>query len=217
MTLQIQIAELTANDIPDIVVLEQACWLPELQADPDILEKRLASAHKMVGARIGGELVGLIAYRHTWFSPDDVAVFPKTFAEFSSGCCEGKHNAVYGYNMSVHPRVRGSKVIHVLLRAAIEKVRTHGCRYIVGDGRCPSYNGSEDGRGSIRKSEVFHSAVDRYMSGGVFPSMKEFLTDPSLRFFYRMMHCRFLWILPDFFPGDSASGGYRVIYCVDLD
>lgn len=217
MVEQMQVAELTRDDISLISGLEQACWPTELQATHAILQKRFSSGHIMLGAWVDGQLVGLIAYRRTWFDPDEAQSFPKTFNEFASGDNRGPFNAVFGYNMSIHPRLRGSRVIHLLLREAIAKVRADGCHYIVGDGRCPSYNGSETGEKSIRKSEVFHAAVDRHMSGGAFPTLKEFLADPALRFFYRTMHCRFLWVLPDFFPGDSASGGYRVIYCVDLE
>lgn len=212
------LTELTREDIPAIRRLEQACWPPALQASASIIESRLASGHKLVGAWSDGRLAGLIAYRHVRFDPLDPAAFPKTFAEFASGNRQPEFNAVYGYNMSVDPMLRGSQIIHDLLAGAIARVRADGCRYIVGDGRCPSYNGEgeDENDKAIRQSPVFRAAVDRYMSGGAFPSLEEFLADPALRFFHRKMHCRFLWVLPGFFPGDHASGGYRVIYCADL-
>lgn len=213
-----RLTELTRENIPAICRLEQDCWPPALQAGASTIEHRLASGHTLVGAWSDDRLAGLIAYRHVKFNPLDPNAFPKTFAEFASGNRQPEFNAVYGYNMSVHPALRGSQIIHDLLAGAIARVRADGCRYIVGDGRCPSYNGEgEDGNDkTISQSPVFRAAMDRFMNGGAFPSLQEFLADPALRFFYRKMQCRFLWILPDFFPGDHASGGYRVIYCVDL-
>lgn len=214
--MEIRVAELTRHDLPAIHLLEKACWPSELQATPAVLESRFDSGHTMIGAWQGNQLRGLIAYRHVMFNPDDAKAFPKNFVEFATGLRQREFNAVYGYNMSVHPLARGSKLIHQLLSGAIDKVRAQGCRYIVGDGRCPSYNGGVECGKKIKQSTAFRAAIDRYMSSGAFPSMTEFLADPTLRFFHRTMRCRFLWVLPDFFPGDLASGGYRVIYCVDL-
>jgi GNAT superfamily N-acetyltransferase len=214
--MEIQVAELTRHDLPAIDLLEKACWPTELQASATLLESRFDSGHTMVGAWLENRLLGLIAYRHVMFDPDDIEAFPKNFEQFASGLRQDKFNAVYGYNMSVHPEMRGSSLIHDLLSGAIDRVRAEGCRYIVGDGRCPSYSGGVENGRVIRQSAIFRAAIDRYMSGGHFPVLAEFLADPTLRFFYRTMHCRFLWVLPDFFPGDAASGGFRVIYCVDL-
>lgn len=214
--MEIRVAELTRHDLHAIDLLEKVCWPTGLQASPDLLQSRFDSGHTMIGAWMGNRLLGLIAYRHVMFDPQDIEAFPKNFTEFSRGARQQKFNAVYGYNMSVHPEMRGSSLIRNLLSGAIDRVRTEGCRYIVGDGRCPSYNGGVESGRTIRQSIVFRTAVDRYMNGGHFPTLTEFLADPTLRFFYRTMHCRFLWILPNFFQGDLASGGYRVIYCVDL-
>lgn len=213
----IRVAELARHDLPAINLLEKACWPVELQARPDLLLSRFDSGHTMIGAWIENHLLGLIAYRHVTFYPDDIEAFPKNFVEFASGQRQDEFNAVYGYNMSVHPEMRGSGLIRNLLTGAIDRVRAEGCRYIVGDGRCPSYNGGEESGKIIRQSPVFKAAIDRYMQGGAFPTMEEFLADPALRFFHRTMHCRFVLVLPDFFPGDQASGGYRVIYCAELN
>lgn len=215
--MEIRVAELTRRDLPAIDLLEKACWPAELQASAALLESRFDSGHTMVGAWLENRLLGLIAYRHVMFDPGDIEAFPKNFVEFASGQRQDQFNAVYGYNMSVHPEMRGSSLIHNLLSGAIDRVRAEGCRYIVGDGRCPSYNGGEESGKIIRQSPVFKAAIDRYMQGGTFPTMEEFLADPALRFFHRTMHCRFVRVLPDFFPGDRASGGYRVIYCAELN
>lgn len=214
--MEIRVAELTRHDLHAIGLLEKACWPAALQASPDILQSRFDSGHTMIGAWQGNALLGLIAYRHVMFDPDDIEAFPKDFTEFASGPRQQVFNAVYGYNMSIHPAMRGSHLIRDLLSDAIDRVRAEGCRYIVGDGRCPSYNGGVESGRTVRQSMEFHMAINRYVSGGHFPTVKEFIADPTLRFFYRTMHCRFLWILPNFFPGDLASGGFRVIYCVDL-
>lgn len=211
------VSELDSTSIPSIHALEKCCWPIEMQATPDRLANRFAQGHQMLGAFVDGQLVGLIAFRLRMFDPEDLSDFPQTFDEFASGKSASMFNTVFGYNMSIHPSQRGRQVIQQLLREAIAFVRKKGCRYIVGDGRCPSYNGTMQENKAIKQSPVFRQAIDRYLHGGVFPSLDEFLADPALRFFYRTMHCRFIDIRANFLPGDKASGGHRVIYCVDLD
>jgi hypothetical protein len=50
------------------------------------------------------------------------------------------------------------------------------------------------------------------MRFGLFPEERKLMLDPALRLFSRLMNCRFIAIVPDFLPADTASGGFRVMY-----
>ena len=208
----LETADLQIADIPDIMTLEQASWPAGLQASTETIRKRLQYGHVMLGGRVAGELVAMMSWRYANFSPDDFASFPKTFEAFSTQPSTEPHNAAFVYNLCVHPRFRGSSVVKELFMAGLSRRHTTNCQYLVADGRCSSYHGIECETESIKPSPEFRAAVDRYIGGGDFPSLEEFMADPTLRFYRRMLQCEFVWIIPDFMPADTASGGFRVIY-----
>jgi hypothetical protein len=124
-----------------------------------------------------------------------------------------RFNTAFGYNLNVHPAERGGRLVRRLLQAAFAHAAAAGCTYLVGDGRCPSYNGSHDPPADdVAPNPAFRAAIDEFMRSGVFPEEHKLMLDPALRLFSRLMNCRFIAIIPDFLPADTASGGFRVMY-----
>jgi hypothetical protein len=212
----LEITDLQIRDVPSIVALEKACWPADLQASSETILQRLQYGHVMMGGLAEGELVAMMSWRYANFSPDDFASFPKTFDQFSTKPSVEPHNAAFVYNLCVHPKFRGSSVVKELFVAGLARRHAAKCRYLVADGRCPSYNGIECETESIKQSSIFRAAIDRHISGGCIPSLEEFTADPTLRFYRRTLQCEFLWVIPEFMPADTASGGFRVIYYKEL-
>jgi len=63
----------------------------------------------------------------------------------------------------------------------------------------------------VKPKPRLKGAIDRYLSGGSFPTNEEFLEDSTLALYHRLTGCRFLWIIPGFASSDVAAGGIRVI------
>lgn len=215
MTLLYMIRQLSVNDIDAIMDLERSTWDPWLQASKDTIIKRLESGHIMLGYTSRSRLNGLISSSYGYFDPEDYEKFPKTFREFSNRPRLDKYNAAFGYNLAVRPGIRGSPITRNLIMAGIARALSDNCRYIVGDGRCPSYNGS-NGKRTYQQSKEFKNAIDMFTDNLVFPKKKEFLYDPTLALYHRVLKCEFLWIMPGFIPEDTSSGGFRIIFYKDL-
>lgn len=204
-------------DLPAIIALERASWATGLQADARLIEQRFALGHQMVGAWADGHLRAMTSFSYTWFDPRHPETLPRTFVEFSSRPVPARFNTAFGYNLNVHPAERGGRLVRRLLQAALGHASAAGCAYLVGDGRCPSYNGSHDPPADdVAPNPEFRQAIDEFMRTGVFPEERKLLLDPTLRLFSRLMHCRFIAIIPDFLPADTASGGFQVMYLRDM-
>ena len=122
------------------------------------------------------------------------------------------YNAAFAYNLSIRPDQRGTEMTRALILAVIDFAKQDHCHYLVGDGRCPSYNGSDTSTEHIAYSGKFKMAIDRQLQCGHTPTLDDYLADPILRFYYRMLSCTFLWSMQDFIPSDISSGGHRVIF-----
>jgi hypothetical protein len=169
--------------------------------------------HISLGMRINDALVGIVSFSYTCFSPDEPAGLPGSFSEFSSRPMENDHNTAFAYNLNIHPRARGGTLTRDLLGAGLSRMREDDCRYLLGVGRCPSYNGSSGGEvENIQPSPVLRQAIDEFMRGGRQPAPKQLLADPVLKFYWHSLGCEFLRVVPNFLPGDTPSGGFGVIF-----
>lgn len=211
------VVTLGTQDIPAILELEKACWLSEIRADEHILEARFALDHITLGLVIDDALLGIVSFSYTVCSPERAIGLPQTFREFSSRPMALGHNTAFAYNLNIHPRARGGNLTMELVEAGLNRMRRDGCRYLLGVGRCPSYNGSMAGEfENMPPSPEFRCAIDKSIQTGKLPALEELLADPVLRFYRRSLGCEFIRVMPDFLPGDAPSGGIGVIFYLVL-
>nr|QMS47986.1 hypothetical protein WG33_0185 [uncultured bacterium] len=203
------IAHMGADDIPALWELEQAAFPPGFQASVAIMAERVRRGHVFLGARLGERLVGAVCYVLTKLDPHDAEAFPRTFAEYSSTVSSAPPLSAYVYSLGVHPDFRATRVVLQLIEAGVASIVRSGCRYITCDGPCNAYAGTADG--SIACNDRFRRAIDQWRETGMKPPERHLLLDPVLRFYKQVLRCEFLYLKPAFLPGDSASGGHRVI------
>ncbi|MFO1185944.1 MAG: hypothetical protein U1E56_14340 [Bauldia sp.] len=208
---------LTADDWPAVVELEEAAWPPSLRADRATVESRFALGHAMMGAWRGERLVGLGCYAASDADPRDDALFPRTFVEFARIPASGNPLTAYTYNLCIHPATRRLDVTLPLIARLMVDARMAGCRLAVGDGRCPSYNGSNAAPDRVRANRRFRDAIDAWQRSGQRPPDEDLILDPVLRFYRRTTGCSFIHLRPGFLPEDIAAGGFRVIFLIDLE
>lgn len=202
---------LSFDDLPQILALERAAFIPPLQADDRRIRRRFELRHRMIGAFSGERLVGMIACCNGRFDPNDRSAFPSTFDEFSSQPPMRDANAVFIYNLEVAPAHRGATVPRTLIARVLDDAVQRGLNYAVADGRMPSYAGSDtDPQEQIRRNETFRDAVDRYLAGGPALTEGQYREDPILALYHRITGCRFGWIATDFVD-DPPSGNMRVV------
>lgn len=207
----------TPGDTALLAALEQTAWGPELAAPASLIERRVALGHRTILARSSGRAVAAASYVPTCEDPEDAARFPRTFGAFSSLPASAPVCALYVYSLGVDPRWRGGDAVRRVIDAVLADGRRLGARWLVGDGRCPSYHGSEaHGPDKVRASAGFRAAIDDWHRTGRKPADDLLTLDPVLRFYKRVLDCRFLALAPDFLPADHASGGFRVIFATAL-
>jgi hypothetical protein len=212
-----QLIELSASNIPSILELEKACWLPQIRADAQTLNRRFAQGHISLGMCCDDELVGIVSFYYTQFSLDESVDLPKSFQEFSTLPMAHHYNTAFAYNFNIHPRARGGALTRLLLDAGLSRMREDDCRYLLGVSRCPSYNGSSNGKFEyILQSAELRNALDAFMLSGLQPTTKQLLEDPVLRFYHQALGCEFLRVVPQFLPRDTPSGGFGVIFAKKL-
>lgn len=209
------ITKLDSHDLEAIYTLECAAFPESMQASYETLALRFKLGHFMLGAWEQNRLVGLVSWRHAWFDPEDRTIFPETFAKFSNAPNSSPYNAAFVYSLGIHPEKRGAELTRALMMSAIDHIKSSHCKYLVGDGRCPSYNGCSTD--DIAPSKIFRKAIDLQIQSGEVPSLAEYTADPYLRFYHRTLNCQFLWAMPDFLPSDDASGGHQVIFYMLLN
>jgi len=99
-----------------------------------------------------------------------------------------------------------------LIFTGVSRLIEDGCSNMFGAVRCPSYNGSQTSFEHIEQSPRFRRTIDHNLLNGTTPSTKEFIADPLLRFYHRVLGCKFLAVVPGFLEGDESSGGLGVIF-----
>jgi hypothetical protein len=207
---------LRAGEEADLAALETAAWPAPLQASVDKIAKRIELGHRIMVVDRDGELTASVCYVPTADDPFDRSTFPKTFEAFSSLPRSEPSRCVYVYNLCVHPGHRDGAVVRDVMRAGILDSISLGTRYLVADGRCPAYAGSAGLPDRVDADDTFRKTIDDWRASGTKPDDDELLRDPVLRFYRRLLDCRFLYLIPDFIPEDIASGGHRVIFIADL-
>ena len=173
--------------------------------------------HTMFGAIDEDVLAGTLCFTETSQDPLVRSDFPQDFEAYSSLPRSEPVNALYAYNLCVRPSHRGTNTAIRLLREMEHHGRRLGARWLIGDGRCSSYAGSsaaDDDK--VRADPRFRATIDRWNETGMRPPLREIIRDPLLRLHYRVYECEFLYVMPDFFPQDASSGGFRVISAKDL-
>lgn len=207
---------LGTDDVSRIAAMETAAWGP-LGAGEGTIRHRFSLGHIMIGAAVDGLVAGAICFAETTDDPHDTANFPKSFADYSSMPRSVPALSLYVYNLGVRPEFRGTNMARGLLREMMEYGRCVGARWVVGDGRCPSYAGVQDGTpDKVLRDEEFRQTIDRWHRTGEMPSTSAIVRDPLLKFYHRLLDCEFLHLASDFLPEDIASGGYRVIFATDI-
>lgn len=185
----LKLVRLGIEDLDAVYSLECAAFPKPMQASRETIATRFELGHFMFGMWEQERLVGLASWRRAWFDPEDRSIFPETFTEYSGSPNSIPHNAAFVYNLCIHPEKRGTQITRELIMSVIEQIRADQCKYLVGEGHCPP--GSS--------------------------SMSDYLSDPSLRFYYRTLNCHFLWAIPDFLPADEVSEGQRIIFYMLLN
>ncbi|CCV11323.1 GNAT family N-acetyltransferase [Mesorhizobium sp. STM 4661] len=216
MTKNIRLHLVSEDAVPLMAELETAAWGP-LGAGPDIIRNRLSLGHTMIAGSVGSLIAGAICFVETSQDPHDTTNFPKTFAAYSSMAKSQPPLSLYVYNLGVRPEFRGTDLVRRLLSEMIAHGRRAGARWAVGDGRCPSYAGAQDDTpDKVVMDQGFRETIDEWHRTGVIPPVNSITRDPLLRFYHRTLNCEFLHLAPDFLPEDASSGGYRVIFAVDV-
>jgi hypothetical protein len=216
MSPSLEIRLLCPGEEAALAALESAAWPGPLQASLETIHARMQRGHRAMVAERGGKLVASACYIPTVENPFDEAAFPRSFETFSSLTRSDPVRSVYVYNLCVDPSERDGAVVRAVMRKGIGDSVALGARYLVADGRCPSYAGAVQEPDTVLADEEFRRAIDEWRSSGVKPPDQKLLRDPVLRFYRRTLNCQFLYLLPNFIPSDAASGGNRVIFVADL-
>ncbi|RWO40012.1 MAG: N-acetyltransferase [Mesorhizobium sp.] len=207
---------LSQNDVPLMADMETAAW-GQLGAGEDIVRRRILLGHTMIVASVEDLIAGAICFVETHQDPHDTMNFPKTFAEYSSTTRSGPVLSLYVYNLGVRPEFRGTPLARSLLDEMISYGRRAGARWIVGDGRCPSYAGAQHQTpDKVLPDPEFRRTIEDWHRTGRMPSVDAIIRDPLLKFYRRTLQCEFLHLAPGFLPEDKSSGGYRVIFVKDI-
>ena len=213
---EIRFFRLGTDDVASIAAMETASWGP-LGAGEGTIRHRLSLGHTMIAAAVEDLVAGAICFVETTEDPHDTANFPKSFAAYSSMPRSAPARSLYVYNLGLRPEFRGSNMARGLLREMIEYGRGVGARWVVGDGRCPSYAGVQDGMpDKVLPDKKFRQTIDDWHRTGKMPPTSAITRDPLLKFYWRLLDCEFLHLAPDFLPEEIPSGGYRIIFAKDI-
>lgn len=207
---------LSLDDLNQILALENACWPRQLRANRACVQQRFKMQHTMQGVWRAGALLGMAAWRKGWLDIASGEKFPQDFHAFSMEENAEPFNAAFVYNLCMHPDARGKPETKRLIQSVIDQARLSGCKYLVGDGRCPSFNGSEVERIAARPQ--FRDALRRQIEtfGLAFPPPELCCLDPLLNFYHSVLRCDFFRVMPSFMAADTSSGGFRVIFYIIL-
>ena len=208
----ISIRPITEGDLPDLVSLESKCWPVAMRLEAHVLRQTLVWEHTVIGAFSNDVLIGLVAARYGCFDPNNWISFPTTFAAYFQRPSKATANAALSHSLNVDPAHRCKGVATKLIRALIDQSLRDGMDFLVAVGRCPSYNGSNEPTGSCEMSPQFRAAMDRFFAGGEPLKLEEYLADPLLRYYHRLLQCQFCSPLKDFLPEDKASGGHNILF-----
>ncbi len=205
---------LGADDIERIMELETAVFDVSIRADRSTILHRFSLGHGMSGAETNptGRLAGATAFSGANLGGPGFERLPATFKEYSTQPVPGDAKTLCIYSLGVAPSARGISSSRALINSAFEYGRRHGLRDVVADGPLPSLVGTDQ----IRPRPGVRSMIERYVETGELPVQEAFLQDPVLALYFRLTGCRFVKLLADFLPEDTASEGWRVLLHRDL-
>jgi len=215
---QISLCHLDASAIDALWELEKTSWPSELRASKEIMQQRFDLGHGCWAAVSGNNLVAAGNYVYTDINPLAEASFPKSFTAFFRTPQSGPILTSFVYNLCVRPDWRGSPAVFRVMDALVSQARLAGARYLVGNARCPSFNGSvSEGPERIAMRPAVRAIIEQWHRTGQRPDDRRLGRDPLLKFYKRALACDFTYLMPEFLPGDTASGGYGVIFTKMLD
>jgi hypothetical protein len=182
----------------------------------ETLLRRFDLGHIMLGLYDGEALVGLASFSYRQFSSEaETKAFCETeWSPFYREAIPDRYNTVIIYNAEILPSKRGHHYVHYLLNSMMAYAYNDGCRFLIGIGRIPTYNG--DLFNHIRQKPEVKAAIDRYFAGGEYPEQSVFQKDPLLALYAQIGGCRVLTMIKDYVPEDEASGGFRAIVYTEL-
>jgi hypothetical protein len=201
------LVRLGPDNIDRIMDVGRRAFATALQARRETVLRRFALGHFILGAEKEDRLVSTIAFSYIRFAPEARADFPRTFKAYSTQPTPRDYNTVVIYSLGIEPDSRELACIRLLIHAVLEAARKAGCTHAVADGMIPSFAGDE----RTRPNPEVRALIEAYAQTARFPAQEEFLKDPALALFHLLTGCQFLWLLPDFLPADTASGGWRVL------
>jgi len=198
---------LGTQDIDLIMDVERRAFESAMQADEHTVLRRLALGHSVLGIRgPDGHLLGTIGYSSLHLG-DTCDGLPPRFKEYSLQVVPPDPDTYCIYSLGVAPEARNLACSRLLLGTVFADGRRRGFRRVIGDGSIPSLRGNDQ----VAPRPEIREMIDRYQRTGRFPEQHEFLRDPLLAFYQRIVHCRFVKLMPDFLPEDAASEGWRVL------
>lgn len=207
------VVALGADQIDLIMELENTAFDVTIRAERSTILHRFSLGHGMLGAEDdAGQLVGTIGFSATNARGPDFERLPASFKEYSTEPVPGDAETLCIYSFGIAPAARGMGCARLLINSAFDDGRARGLRDVIADGPLPSLAGNEQ----VRPRPGVRSMIERYLETGEFPEQHAFLQDPVLALYRRLTGCRFVKLLPDFLPDDTASEGWRVLLHRDL-
>ncbi len=216
------VIELGSSDLDRIMAVERRAFIPSIQTTEEIIRRRLDKNHIYLGCEYGNELVGTLALRFAKFMPDflDFTQRNPTFREYAESDNEKEANAVFVYSIGVVPEHRNGTNAKRLLTGALNEAKNKCMKFLVGDARVPSYNGSSQNSQyeQFGKNEELHSVIDAYFKTRILPSRELIEQDPVAGFYLRVFpEGKVLGITDNkFWRGDEPCGGHMVIEYFEL-
>jgi len=208
----IKVTLLTIDDLETLYTFECETWPAGARASKESLTQRFKLHHWIFAAWENEIIIGILCWRHGWFDPNNMDTFPINFNDFANVANDNPFNSAFAYNLSVHPNYRGLPIAKHLLNTAMIEYHNPNWQYLVGDGRCPSYNGSNSDSEKIEQRLNFKQVIDGHLQRGIPLNLEDYLIDPVLCFYHRLLNCHFTRVIEGFLPTDIASGGNRVIF-----
>lgn len=210
------IRQLDHNELDALSELETASWPQALRASKAVMQQRFDLGHGCWVAESDDVLVAAGNYVYTSVDPNHRQAFPTSFTAFYQTPRSAPVVTSLVYNLCVRPGWRGCPAVFNVMETLVSQARLAGARYLVGNARCPSFNGSPQGPDQIGAKPAFRKTVLNWHRTGRRPDDTQLGQDPLLRFYKRTLSCEFRHLMPGFLPGDRASGGYGVIFVKNL-
>ncbi len=213
------VRELSAKNIDAILCVESTAFIPPLQSNRDTILKRLGEGHTYLGAfgeKGEDEMVGIASFRSGFFSTDfrDFLNTYHNFKKWADDWSIENGNALLIYNLGIIPSQHNVIFASALINKISGLGRLKGKAFIAGEGRIPSYNGSNySGYELIKQNPELKEALDDYLEHGGNLSKSKVVQDRILDFYLRVFpNVNILGATgPNFIAEDVPSGGHRIM------